>query len=192
MGRRARRVHGARPGARRHPRRPRRLAGIFWVNIPVGLAAIALTALLVPDSRAQRCRKADPAGQALIVVMPGSLAYAIQGPGDGWLSAPVTCSFLLSAVMLREFLRYESRRKEPLTDFRFFRSVPFSAANLTAVCAIAASAGLLFLTTLYLQDVRGYSALSAGLMLLPMPAAMAVCAPASGHIVASAVRGSRW
>jgi EmrB/QacA subfamily drug resistance transporter len=164
--------------------------GIFWANIPVGLVAIALTALLVPDSRAQRSRKADPVGQVLIIVMLGSLAHAIiQAPSDGWLSTPITCSFLLSAVMLRELLRYECRRKEPLIDFRFFRSVPFSAANLTAVCAIAASAGFLFLTTLYLQDVRGYSALGAGVMLLPMPVAMATCSPISGRIVAR--RGPR-
>jgi EmrB/QacA subfamily drug resistance transporter len=159
--------------------------GIFWANIPVGLVAIALTALLVPDSRAQRGRKADPVGQGLVILMLGSLAYAIiQGPSDGWLSAPITCSFLLSAVMLREFIRYESHRKEPLVDFRFFRSIPFSAANLTAVCAIAASAGFLFLTTLYLQEVRGYSALRAGLTILPMPVAMAVCSPISGRVVA--------
>ena len=61
--------------------------GIFWANIPVGLAAIALTALLVPDSKADRGRKADPVGQFLVIVMLASLAYAIiQGPSDGWIS----------------------------------------------------------------------------------------------------------
>src|ERR1700761_4988885 len=61
--------------------------GIFWANIPVGLAAIAMTALLVPDSKAERGRKADPIGQFLVIVMLGSLAYAIiQGPSEGWLS----------------------------------------------------------------------------------------------------------
>jgi predicted MFS family arabinose efflux permease len=69
-------------------------------------------------------------------------------------------------------------------SFRFFKSVPFSAANATAVCAIAASAGFLFLTTLYLQDVRGFSALQAGLTLLPMPCMMALASPISGRIVA--------
>ena len=76
------------------------------------------------------------------------------------------------------------RRTDPLIDFRFFKSVPFSAANATAVCAIAASAGFLFLTTLYLQDVRGFSALRAGLTLLPMPCMMALASPISGRIVA--------
>jgi EmrB/QacA subfamily drug resistance transporter len=164
--------------------------GVFWANIPVGLAAIALTALLVPDSRADRGRRADPVGQVLVIVMLGSLAYAIiQGPGYGWFSPGITAFFLLSLVALVALLAYETRRPEPLIDFRFFRSVPFSAANMTAVCAIAATAGFLFLTTLYLQEVRDYSAVRAGLTILPMPVAMALCAPVSGRLLAR--RGPR-
>ncbi|MFY9666587.1 MAG: DHA2 family efflux MFS transporter permease subunit, partial [Trebonia sp.] len=159
--------------------------GIFWANIPVGLAAVALTALLVPDSRAERGRKADPVGQFLVIVMLGSLAYAIiQGPSEGWLSPRIAIFFLVSVTALATLVKYEPRRAEPLIDFRFFRSVPFTAANLTAVCAIATLAGFLFLTTLYLQDVRGYTALQAGLTLLPMPIMMAVSSPLSGRILA--------
>jgi len=159
--------------------------GIFWANIPVGLAAIALTALLVPESKAARGRRADPLGQVFVIVMLGSLAYAIiQGPSNGWFSPDILGFFLLSMTALGILLRYESRRADPLIDFRFFRSVPFSAANATAVCAIAASAGFLFLTTLYLQDVRGFSALRAGLTLLPMPIMMAISSPISGRILA--------
>jgi EmrB/QacA subfamily drug resistance transporter len=159
--------------------------GIFWANIPVGLAAIALTALLVPDSKAEHGRKADPVGQVLVILMLGSLAYAIiQGPDDGWRSPRIAVFFVISIAALIALLKYEPRRQEPLIDFRFFRSVPFSAANLTAVCAIATLAGFLFLTTLYLQDVRGYSALQAGLTILPMPIMMAVSSPISGRILA--------
>jgi EmrB/QacA subfamily drug resistance transporter len=158
---------------------------IFWANIPVGLAAIALTALLVPDSRAAEARRPDPAGQVLVIAMLGSLAYAIiQGPAYGWLSPVILGSFGVSAAALAILLRYEPRRPEPLIDFRFFRSVPFSASAATAVCAIAASAAFLFLTTLYLQDVRGLPPLEAGLTLLPMPVMMAVTAPAAGRMLA--------
>jgi EmrB/QacA subfamily drug resistance transporter len=164
--------------------------GIFWANIPVGLAAIALTALFVPESRAERGRRADPVGQVLVIVMLGALAYAIiQGPGYGWLSPNITGFFLLSMAALTALLVYEPRREEPLVDFRLFRSVPFSAANVTAVCAIAATAGFLFLTTLYLQDVRGFSPVQTGLTILPMPVTMALCAPLSGRLLAS--RGPR-
>jgi len=159
--------------------------GIFWANIPVGLAAISLTALLIPDSKAEKGRRADPAGQILVITMLGSLAYAIiQGPSFGWVSPQIIAFFLLSLTALGILLKYEPRRPEPLIDFRFFRSIPFSASTATAVCAIATSAGFLFLTTLYLQDVRGFSPLKAGLTLLPMPIMMALTAPIAGRMLA--------
>jgi EmrB/QacA subfamily drug resistance transporter len=159
--------------------------GIFWANIPVGLAAISLTALLIPDSKAEKGRRADPVGQILVITMLGSLAYAIiQGPSFGWVSPQIIAFFLLSLTALGILLKYEPRRLEPLIDFRFFRSIPFSASTATAVCAIATSAGFLFLTTLYLQDVRGFSPLKAGLTLLPMPIMMALTAPIAGRMLA--------
>jgi EmrB/QacA subfamily drug resistance transporter len=164
--------------------------GIFWANIPVGLAAISLTALFVPDSRAPRARRADPVGQFVIIVMLGALAYAIiEGPALGWRSPEIFGFFALATAALAVLLAYEPRRAEPVVDLRFFRSVPFAGANLSAVCAIAAMAGFLFLSTLYLQDVRGLSALQAGLTILPMPVVMALCAPLAGRMVAR--RGPR-
>jgi EmrB/QacA subfamily drug resistance transporter len=164
--------------------------GIFWANIPVGLAAISLTSLFVPDSKAPQSRRADPVGQVLIIVMLGALAYAIiEGPARGWGSPEIFGFFLLSVAALAVLLAYEPRRAQPMIDLRYFRSVPFTGANLTAICAIAAMAGFLFLSTLYLQDVRGLSALQAGLTILPMPVVMALCAPVAGRIVAR--RGSR-
>jgi MFS family permease len=92
-------------------------------------------------------------------------------------------------VSVAVFLRYESRRDEPLLNPRFFRSAPFSGATATAVTAMAALAGFLFLNTLYLQDVRAYRPLVAGFYLLPMALSLALCAAVSGRIVAS--RGTR-
>ena len=158
---------------------------IFWANIPVGLAAIALTALLVPDSRAGRTRRPDPAGQVLVIVTLAALTLAIiQGPSWGWRSTQVLGAFAVSAFALRELIRHSRLRTEPLVDVRLFRNIPFAAASLTAVCAIATQGGFLFLTTLYLQDVRGYTALRAGLTILPMPAVMALCSPLCGRILA--------
>jgi EmrB/QacA subfamily drug resistance transporter len=164
--------------------------GIFWVNIPVGIAAIVLTALFVPESRAERARRPDPLGQVIIIVLLASLTYAIiEGPAAGWGSPRILAFFGLAVVALAVFLLYEPRRPDPLIDPRFFRSAPFSGANATAVAAMAAMGGFLFLNTLYLQDVRAFSALTAGLYLLPMAAGMAVCAPLAGRIVAQ--RGTR-
>jgi len=158
--------------------------GIFWVNIPVGVAAIALTALFVPESRAPRARRLDPVGQLLVIVTLASLIYAIiEGPDSGWGSAKILGLFGLSAAALAALIVYEPRRREPLLDLRFFRSAPFSGATVIAISALAGFGGFLFLNTLYLQDVRGFSALHAGLLTLPLAAATAVFSPISGRMV---------
>lgn len=96
---------------------------------------------------------------------------------------------MIALVALVAFPLWERRVAEPLVDPRFFRSAPFTGATLTAVCAFAALGGFLFLNTLYLQDVRHYSPVEAGLWTLPMAGMMLVCAPLSGRIVGS--RGPR-
>jgi hypothetical protein len=129
-------------------------------------------------------------GQVLVIVLLASLTYAIiEGPAAGWASAKILFFFGLALAALIVFLAWEPRRDDPLIDPRFFRSAPFSGATATAVTAFAAMGGFLFLNTLYLQDVRGFSPLAAGLYLLPMAVTMAVCAPLAGRIVAT--RGAR-
>ncbi|RST05304.1 DHA2 family efflux MFS transporter permease subunit [Streptomyces sp. WAC05374] len=154
---------------------------IFWLNLPVGLLALFLTFRYVPESRAPRPRRVDPVGQLLVMVLLGSLTYAIIE------TDPVFAA--VAVVALLALLRYEPRRTEPLIDLRFFRSAPFSGATVVAVSAFAALSGFLFVNTLYLQDVRGLSALDAGLYMLPMAALTFVCAPLSGRLVGS--RGPR-
>jgi EmrB/QacA subfamily drug resistance transporter len=164
--------------------------GIFWVNIPVGIAAIVLCALFVPESRAPRARRPDPLGQVLLIVLLASLIYAIiEGPDRGWGSPLIMGLFAVAIVGLAVFVWYEAHRDDPLLNPRFFRSAPFSGATATAVTSMAALGGFLFLNTLYLQDVRHYSPLTSGLYLLPMALVLAVCATLSGRIVAN--RGTR-
>jgi EmrB/QacA subfamily drug resistance transporter len=164
--------------------------GVFWMNIPVGVAAIILTALFVPESRAGKPRHLDPFGQILIMITLVAVSYAIiEGPNYGWASARILLFFAVAAAALVVFLTYEPRRAEPLVDLRFFRSLPFSGAALTAVSGMCAFAGFLFLITLYLQDVRGYRPLVAGLFLLPMALVMAASAPLAGRVIAR--RGTR-
>ncbi|MEU8650044.1 MFS transporter [Streptomyces sp. NPDC048737] len=161
---------------------------IFWVNLPVGLGAFLLTLRYVPESRAPKARRPDPVGQLLVIVLFGSLTYAIieapeAGPGVSLPFAAVALAALLG------LLRYEPRRDEPLIDLRFFRSAPFSGATVIAISAFAALGGFLFLSTLYLQNVRGLDALHAGLWMLPMALPTFLCAPLSGRLVGS--RGPR-
>jgi EmrB/QacA subfamily drug resistance transporter len=164
--------------------------GIFWVNVPVGIAAIVLTALFVPESRAPRARRLDPLGQVLVIALLASLTYGIiEGPDRGWASAEILGCFALAAAALICLVSYERRREDPLIDLTFFRSAPFTGATVQAVCAFAALGGFLFLNTLYLQDARGYSALHAGLYMLPMAALAVLMSPLAGRIVAA--RGPR-
>ncbi len=163
---------------------------IFWVNVPVGIAAIVLTALFVPESRAAHARRPDPVGQLLVIVLLAGLVYGlIEGPGRGWTSGVILGCFALSAAALGGLVWLEPRRDEPLIDVRFFRSAPFSGAVAIAVCAFAALGGFLLVNTLYLQEVRAFSPLLAGVYTLPMAAMTAVCSPLSGRLVAS--RGTR-
>ncbi|MDT7575832.1 MAG: hypothetical protein QOH17_2165 [Pseudonocardiales bacterium] len=158
---------------------------VFWLNVPVVVAVVVLTARFVPESRAPRARRFDPAGQLLMIVLLGGLTFGIiEGPGRGWGSPLIVGSFVAAALALVGLLLVESRRPEPLLDPRFFASIPFSAATLTAVAAFSAFAGFLFLNALYLQDVRGYSPLHAGLLTLPMAAMTALLPPISGRMVA--------
>ncbi len=163
---------------------------IFWINIPVGLAAVVLCAKFVPESKALRPRRVDLAGQVLVMLVLGTLTYAIiEGPGSGYLSAGIVPLFVLSAAGLAFLIGYERRRREPLIEVRLFRSAPFAGATVIAVCAFAALAGFLFLNTLYLQEVRGLSALHAGLYTLPMAGMTFLFGPISGRLVGT--RGPR-
>jgi EmrB/QacA subfamily drug resistance transporter len=159
--------------------------GVFWINIPVGIAAIVLTARYVPESRAAVKRRLDPFGQLLVIVTLGALSYGIiEGPDLGWGSAPIIACFAVAAVALTTLIAWSRRVAEPLIDLRFFRSLPFSGAALTAVTGMCAFAGFLFLITLYLQEVRGYRALVAGAFLVPMALVMACSAPLCGRVIA--------
>ncbi|MHC5906960.1 MFS transporter [Streptomyces sp. S6] len=161
---------------------------IFWLNLPVGFAALLLTLRFVPESRAERARRPDPVGQALVIVLFGALTYAIiEAPVSG---AGVTVPFgVLALAALAGLLWYEPRRTDPLIDLRFFRSAPFSGATVIAISAFSALAGFLFLSTLYLQNVQGLDALHAGLWMLPMAVPTFLCAPISGRLVGT--RGPR-
>ncbi|MCX4762002.1 MFS transporter [Streptomyces sp. NBC_01275] len=161
---------------------------IFWLNLPVGLAALLATLRYVPESRAPKARRPDPVGQLLVIALFGSLTYAIiEAPSAGIATSGPFAAVALAALL--GLLWYEPRRDEPLIDLRFFRSAPFSGATVVAISAFAALGGFLFMSTLYLQNVRGLDALHAGLWMLPMAVPTFLCAPLSGRLVGS--RGPR-
>ncbi|HZR49419.1 MAG TPA: DHA2 family efflux MFS transporter permease subunit [Streptosporangiaceae bacterium] len=163
---------------------------IFYVNVPILAAAIVCTALFVPESRAPRARRFDPVGQLLMILVLGSVVYAIiESRPLGWTS-PVILGLLAVAVLgALGILRYEPRRADPLLELRLFRSVPFSGAIVMALMALCAFGAFLFVTTQYLQNVRAFPALTAGLCLLPVGVLVVVLSPRTGRLVAT--RGPR-
>ena len=159
---------------------------IFWVNLPVGAAAMLLAARYIPESKAPHPRRVDPIGQLLVFTILATVTYAvIEGPHTGWNSMTIVGLFVVAALALITLLVYEPRRHEPLIDVRFFRSAPFSSATLIAICSFSAFSGFLFLNALYLQEVRGLSAFHTGLCTLPLALATIFCSPYSGRLVAT-------
>ena len=124
-----------------------------------------------------------------MITLAGLTFGIIEGPRLGWTAAGILGSFAAVLVAVPCLVLYERHRDEPLLDIRFFHSVPFNGAIVTAVCGFAALGGFLFLNTLYLQSVRHFSPLHAGLLTLPMAFVTGVFSPISGRVVAA--RGPR-
>jgi EmrB/QacA subfamily drug resistance transporter len=157
---------------------------IFWINVPIGLIAIALTLRFIPESKAPRPRRFDPVGQAFVIVLLAALTYGIiEAPSRGWSSPAILAVFAAAAAALVGLLLYEPRREEPLIDLRFFRSIPFASAIVISVAAFAAFGGFLFLNTLYLQEGRGLLPAQAGLLTVPLAVMTVLVSPLSGRIV---------
>ncbi|MFF1281637.1 MFS transporter [Streptomyces sp. NPDC058299] len=157
---------------------------LFWINAPVIVAALVLSALFVPESRAAKPRRPDVPGQLLLTVTIGLwVGVLIEGPRIGWTSPAALAAYALAAAATAGFVWAESRRAEPLVDPGLFRGPAFSGAVLGAVAVFAALNVTLLLNTLYLQHARGFTALAAGTATLPMAFGATVCAPWSGRLV---------
>jgi len=157
---------------------------IFWINVPIGVAAFTLTARFIPESLGTTRRRFDLVGQALVVVALASLiSGVIDGRRSGWGSPEIVGCFAVAFVCTALLVAYEARRSDPLIDMRFFRSLPFATATIIAVLAFASFSSFLFLNSLYLQDTRGLKASVAGLCTLPIALMIVVCSPLSGRLV---------
>ncbi|MFF3540301.1 DHA2 family efflux MFS transporter permease subunit [Streptomyces platensis] len=157
---------------------------VFWINVPIVAVAIVCAALFVPESRAERARRFDPVGQVLMVLILGCVVYAIIESGTlGWTSPVIVGLLAVAAFGVAGLLGYEPRRADPLLELRLFRSVPFSSAIVMALFALCGFGAFLFVTTQYLQDVRGLSPVAAGLCLLPVGLPVLVVAPLTGRVV---------
>lgn len=151
---------------------------VFLINIPIVAVALLVGHFLIPESREPRPGRFDNIGLVLSIIAVGSLVYTvIESPHWGWGSVRSTIGFVIAAVALIGFFRYELRREHPLLDVSFFRNARFSAATGSISIAFLSLFGFTFLVTQYFQFVRGYDPLEAGLRTVPFAVGAGVTAP---------------
>jgi EmrB/QacA subfamily drug resistance transporter len=157
---------------------------IFLVNLPIVAFALIAGVFIVPTSKDPSKPALDPVGAVLSIVGLVTLVYGIiQAPEHGWTSPSILLAFGIAISVLGLFALWESRVASPMLDTSFFRNPRFTAASMGIMLLFFAMFGAIFLLTQYLQFVMSYSALEAGVRLLPMAITMLVVAPSSARIV---------
>jgi EmrB/QacA subfamily drug resistance transporter len=158
---------------------------IFFVNVPVGVAAIALTPVLLGESRAMLpSRHFDVAGAASVTAGLMLLVYALtRATSDGWGATTTLALLAVSVLLLLAFVAIELRSRAPLLPLRIFRLRPLSAANATMAVVGGATFAQFFLLTLYMQEVLRYSAVQTGVAFAAFALAAAVAANVAQAVV---------
>jgi EmrB/QacA subfamily drug resistance transporter len=164
---------------------------IFFVNVPIGIAAIALTMQRVQESRDPRSGGLDWPGFFTFSIGLFLLVFAlIRGNPEGW-DSPLILSLLIgSAVLLVAFVLVERSRERPMLDISLFRKPAFDGASIAAFVLSASMFSMFLYLTLYLQNILGYTPLETGLRFLPTTVVAFLLAPVSGKLAER--YGARW
>ncbi len=157
---------------------------IFFLNLPVAAAAVAVTLFAAHESRDETAaRQVDVAGVVALTVGLLSLVLAfVEANAWGWGSARIVGLFALAVVALVAFVVVERRVAAPMVDFSFFTDRSFLGANLVAFIISFAMLATFFFFALYMQNVHGYTALEAGVRFLPMTLVIIVAGPIAGRL----------
>ncbi|MCU1344648.1 MAG: drug resistance transporter, EmrB/QacA subfamily, partial [Acidimicrobiia bacterium] len=146
---------------------------VFFINLPVIALLLVLVLVVVPDSRNANTHALDPIGAAISVVALVALIYGvIEGPEHGWLSVSTLAAFAVALIFGYAFLTYERRSADPMLDPALFRLPGFSAGSASVTAMFLGMFGMYFLLTQYLQFVRGYTPLQAGVRVIPAAVAL--------------------
>jgi MFS family permease len=155
---------------------------IFWLNVPIGLVALALGARLLPESHGAP-ERLDPVGVGLVSVGVVSLVWALIRANDiGWSSPEIVATLLAAGALLLAFVGWEQRVAEPMVPMRLFRNPAFAVGNVTTFLMSGATFAAAFLITQEFQFARGYSPISTGVRLLPFFATPMVVSPLAGAL----------
>ena len=142
----------------------------FTLNVVLAAVALIGTLLVIPTSRDAEAPRLDPLGAALSLVAAVGIVFGIiEGPDRGWADPLTVAGFVVGAVALVGFVRWELRREEPLLDVRLFRLKGFGAGSGVITIQFFGSFGLFFIILQYLQYVANLSPFRAALALLPLP-----------------------
>jgi EmrB/QacA subfamily drug resistance transporter len=157
---------------------------IFFLNLPVAVVAVIVTLFATAESRDESASHTiDYAGVATVSGGLGALVLAlIEGNGWGWGSARVVSLLAVAVVALAAFVFVESRGREPMVDFRFFRARTYLGANLVGFLVTFAMLAMFFFLALYMQNINGYSPLQTGVRFLPATVLIIVVAPIAGRL----------
>ncbi len=157
---------------------------VFLVNVPVTIVAFVAGFFLLPKSKDPNAPRLDPLGALLSIGGLVLVLWAIiEAPTEGWSSSAFVVPFTAGVIVLAGFVAWELHSDHPMLDVRFFENRRFTAANIAITMTFFALFGSMFLITQYLQVVLGFSALEAGLRMLPMACVMLVVAPVAPRIV---------
>lgn len=158
---------------------------IFFVNLPVGLFALALSLPVLVESRNPHAQGIDLPGQVLVTGTLSCLVMAlIEGPSAGWTSPLILGLFSGALVLLVALLLVEVRVREPMIPLRLFSNHTFSIANIASIVLGFVMMGSLFFLVQFLQNVQGYTAFETGLRTLPTSIGIFVVAPFVGRLTA--------
>jgi EmrB/QacA subfamily drug resistance transporter len=157
---------------------------IFFLNLPVAAAAVFVTLFAVRESRDETvARTVDLPGVATLTVGLSALVLAlIEGNSWHWVSLREIALYATAAIGLGAFALVETRRRVPMVDFSFFRSRTFLGANIVAFIVSFAMLAMFFFLALYMQNIRGYSPLEAGVRFLPSTLMIVLLAPVAGRL----------
>ena len=158
-------------------------SAVFWINVPIGLVAAVATLAFVAESREPGTHHLDVVGAGLVTAGLFALVFGlIETNSHSWTSL-FTLSWLAAAtVLLALFVAWEARAREPMLPLRFFRSRRFSVASVAVAFVGLGLFGVIYFLTLYFQNVKGYSALEAGLATLPLTGMLMLVAPMTGKL----------
>jgi EmrB/QacA subfamily drug resistance transporter len=155
---------------------------IFWVNVPLGVIAVALSARLLPESYGARTRL-DLPGVALVSAGVVGLVWGlVRANQQGWGSAEIVASLTAGALLITAFLAWEDRARAPILPLRLLRIRAFAAGNATQFLMTGAIFGGAFLVSQFFQFALGYSPLATGVRLLPFTLAPVFIAPIAGAL----------